>query len=99
MNNVITINSKKIVIEQNIFFYEIIMIEFRMTRAQKKFYFLIHHVFVKYFSKDVDKKIQENFMNIIVYRTLYHTIANDYLIIIKKRFNAKSDLNVFQLNI
>ena len=99
MNDTMIVNDKKIMIEQNILLYEIMIVELRLLTIQKNFYHFIHNRLIDILNKNVDKKFREKRMNMTTHRILCHIVTNKRLFIIKKRLIFRDDLNVNTLNI
>ena len=57
MNNAMIVNDKKIMIEQNILLYKIVIVELRLFIVQKNFYNFIYDKLIDILNKNVDKKI------------------------------------------
>ena len=58
MNNAMIVNDEKIIIEQNILSYEIVIVKLRLFIIQKNFYNLIHNRLINILNKNVDKKFR-----------------------------------------
>ena len=54
MNDTMIVNDEKIMIEQNISLYKIVIVELRLSTIQKNFYNLIHNRLIDILNKKVD---------------------------------------------
>ena len=56
MNDAMIVNDEKIMIEQNILLYKIMIVELRLSTIQKIFYNFIYNRLINILNKNVNKK-------------------------------------------